>query len=122
MESFREWHWAILILVAFISGWIVAKRKNKKTRRQLRFSSDYFQGLNYLLNDEQDKAIEIFLRLVESDWQTIEIPFSSMYPAFRGRRLNTKNYPGEQMEMIAFLIGNKKAESFNLEIDKIELK
>ena len=45
-----------------------------------------------------------------------------MYPAFRGRKLNIGNYPGKQMEMIAFLIGNKNAESFILEIDSIILK
>jgi len=56
------------------------------------------------------------------EWQTIEIPFETMYPAFRGRTLNIGNYPGQQMEMIAFLIGNKKAESFKLEIDSIVLK
>ena len=56
------------------------------------------------------------------EWETIEIPFNSMYAAFRGRKLNIGNYPGEQMEMIAFLIGNKKAEAFKLEIDKIELQ
>ncbi|MDA9343903.1 CIA30 family protein [Algibacter sp.] len=56
------------------------------------------------------------------DWETIEIPFNSMYPAFRGRKLDSSNYSGEQMEMIAFLIGNKKAEAFNLEIDSIILK
>lgn len=56
------------------------------------------------------------------EWQKIEIPMSSMYPTFRGVRLNMQNYPGQQMEEIAFLIGNKKAESFRLEIDKIELK
>ncbi|MCW8853408.1 MAG: lipopolysaccharide assembly protein LapB [Gammaproteobacteria bacterium] len=72
MESFIQWHWVVLILLGFILGWLLAKRRNKKTRRQLRFSSDYFQGLNYLLNDEQDKAIEVFLQLVESDWQTID--------------------------------------------------
>jgi hypothetical protein len=55
-------------------------------------------------------------------WQTIEIPFESMYPAYRGRTLNMVNYPGEEIEMIAFLIGNKKAESFELEIDSIVLK
>ena len=56
------------------------------------------------------------------DWQTVEIPFNSMYPAFRGRKLNIGNYQGEQMEMMAFLIGNKKPEAFKLEIDKIELQ
>ena len=58
----------------------------------------------------------------DGEWQTIEIPFATMYPAFRGRTLNIGNYAGEQMEMIAFLIGNKKAESFKLEIDSIVLK
>ncbi len=56
------------------------------------------------------------------DWETIEIPFNTMYPAFRGRKLDAQNYAGEHIEMIAFLIGNKKAESFNLEIDSIILK
>ena len=55
------------------------------------------------------------------DWETIEIPFNTMYPAFRGRKLDAVNYPGEQMELIAFLIGNKKAEDFKLIIDSIVL-
>ena len=38
----------------------------------MRFSNDYFQGLNYLLNDEQDRALDVFLRLVEIDWETID--------------------------------------------------
>lgn len=52
-------------------------------------------------------------------WTTIEIPFSAMYPAFRGQKLAAPNYPGKKMEEIAFLIGNKKATAFKLEIDKI---
>ena len=56
------------------------------------------------------------------DWQTIEIPFEALSPAFRGRTLDMANYPGEQLEMIAFLIGNKKVESFKLEIETIVLK
>ncbi len=68
-----QWHWALLLIpVAFLIGWLLATRKNKKTRRRLRFSNDYFQGLNYLLNDEQDKALDVFLRLVEHDWETID--------------------------------------------------
>ena len=55
-------------------------------------------------------------------WETIEIPFNTMYPAFRGKKLDAANYTGKQMEMIAFLIGNKKAECFNLEIESIILK
>ena len=54
-----------------------------------------------------------------NEWTTIEIPFSSMYPSFRGQTLDAPNYPGKQIEEIAFLIGNKKAESFKLEISSI---
>lgn len=54
-------------------------------------------------------------------WQTIEIPFDEMNPAFRGRQLQMKAYPAEIMEEIAFLIGNKKNESFQLEINSIVL-
>jgi len=68
-----QWQWALLLFpVAFLAGWVLSRRKNKKTRRQLRFSNDYFQGLNYLLNDEQDKALDVFLKLVEVDWETID--------------------------------------------------
>ena len=55
------------------------------------------------------------------DWETIEIPFASLSPTFRGRPLNMENYPGQQMVQIAFLIGNQKAETFQLEIDHITL-
>jgi NADH dehydrogenase [ubiquinone] 1 alpha subcomplex assembly factor 1 len=45
-----------------------------------------------------------------------------MEPGFRGMKPNIPDYPGKQMEEISFLIANKKAESFRLEIDKILLK
>lgn len=56
------------------------------------------------------------------DWQTIEIPFTILYPSFRGQTLNQPNFPGKKLEEIGFLIGNKKAESFMLEIDRIVIE
>ncbi|MGB5821782.1 MAG: CIA30 family protein [Saonia sp.] len=55
------------------------------------------------------------------DWQIVEIPFNELYPSFRGRKLRQPNFSGNYMEEIGFLIGNKKAEDFQLEIDKIEI-
>lgn len=55
------------------------------------------------------------------DWQEVVIPLSSMYPAFRGRKLTIPNFNSDQISELAFLIGNKKPESFRLEISKIEL-
>ena len=54
--------------------------------------------------------------------QTIEIPFSSMVPSFRGRTLDMPNFPGEFLEEIGFLIGNKKEEDFKLSIDYISVQ
>jgi len=65
---------ALLIPVAFISGWWTARRAGARRSgaRVSELSSDYFRGLNYLLNEEQDKAIEVFLRLAEYNRDTVE--------------------------------------------------
>lgn len=57
-----------------------------------------------------------------TEWETIEIPLNQMYPAFRGRTLDIGNYNSDGIEEIAFLIGNKKAENFRLQLDSILLK
>jgi len=71
-------------------------------------SSDYF---SYITSFKSSK-----------DWETYELHLSDMNPAFRGRDLDMPNYDKESIEEIAFLIGNKKAESFKLEIESIVLK
>ena len=55
-------------------------------------------------------------------WEEIEIKLKDLYPSFRGRKLNLPNFSGDEMEEITFLIANYKTESFELLIDKIELK
>ena len=56
------------------------------------------------------------------EWQNIEIPVTDFYPSFRGRKLDIPNYDGSNLEQIAFLIGNKKGENFQLLLDRIEVK
>ncbi len=56
------------------------------------------------------------------EWQTIEIPLNKMEPTYRGNKLNQPNFNANKIQEIRFLIGNKKAENFRLEIDKIELQ
>ena len=55
------------------------------------------------------------------DWQEIAIELKDLYPSFRGRKLNIPNFNHTQIEEIAFLVGNKKAEDFELLIDEIRL-
>jgi hypothetical protein len=90
---------------------VVIKLKGDGKTYQFRVKSSNDDYYSYVISFE-----------TSGNWETIEISFSSMYPAFRGRKLNAVNYPGKQLEMVAFLIGNKKTEDFKLEIDSIVLK
>ncbi len=56
------------------------------------------------------------------EWQNVTIHVKDLYPSYRGRTLDLPNFAGGPMEEIVFLIGNKKNESFQLVIDKIELE
>jgi NADH dehydrogenase [ubiquinone] 1 alpha subcomplex assembly factor 1 len=73
-------------------------------------------------SNRSDYCSYIYQFQTTNDWQTIEIPITELYASFRGRTLNLPNYDGTNLEEIAFLVGNKKNESFQLLIDKIEVK
>ncbi|WP_166382426.1 CIA30 family protein [Polaribacter sp. 11A2H] len=68
-----------------------------------------------------DDHVYISFFETSNEWEDIEILLSDMYPTFRGNKLQKPNYSKERLEEIAFLIGNKKAEGFKLEIDSIML-
>lgn len=63
-----------LLPAVFMLGWWVSRRSISRSSGAAvsELSSDYFRGLNYLLNEEQDKAIEVFLRLAEYNRDTVE--------------------------------------------------
>ena len=56
------------------------------------------------------------------EWQTIKIPFSEMYPTYRGYRLRRQNFSGKQVASMAFLIANKKEQDFSILIDNISVE
>ncbi len=60
----------LLLPLAAFSGWWLA-RADKKTDDHQK-EDDYFKGLSYLLEDETDKAIDIFFRIAHLDDSTIE--------------------------------------------------
>ena len=69
-----------------------------------------------------ERASFIHTFKTSGEWQTIEIPLNKMEPTFRGNKLNQPNFNAKQIQEVRFMIGNGKAESFRLEIDKIELQ
>ncbi|MFA6230379.1 MAG: lipopolysaccharide assembly protein LapB [Rhodanobacter sp.] len=65
---------AALVPAAFAAGWWASRQvgARRSGAEVSELSSDYFRGLNYLLNEEQDKAIEVFLKLAEYNRDTVE--------------------------------------------------
>lgn len=75
MQFLNEWFWFFLFLpLAALSGWIIGRRGGQRhgDTQVSRLSSTYFRGLNYLLNEQPDKAIELFLHIAELDKETFE--------------------------------------------------
>lgn len=64
----------LLLPVAAASGWLAARRSRPAVRASggRAVSTDYLKGLNYLVNEDADKAIEVFVRLLEVDNETVE--------------------------------------------------
>ena len=57
-----------------------------------------------------------------AEWQEMEFPLHTLYPTYRGRKLDRPNFSGSHVEEFGFLIGNNKEESFRLHIKSILLK
>ncbi|HID46292.1 MAG TPA: lipopolysaccharide assembly protein LapB [Chromatiaceae bacterium] len=70
----QELLWILLLPVAAASGWWAAKRSMARACEETdRLTTPaYFRGLNYLLNEEPDKAIDVFVQLLEVDSETVE--------------------------------------------------
>ena len=63
-----------LLPLAAFSGWYLARRDRRKPDESQhgRISADYLRGLNHLVNDEPDRAIEVFVRVLDVDNDTVE--------------------------------------------------
>jgi len=66
--------WPLLLPAAAWSGWWVARRSllDNDTKKASSLSREYVVGLNYLLNEQADKAVDIFIKLLDVDSDTVE--------------------------------------------------
>ena len=92
-------------------AFVVLKIKGDGKNYQFRIKSDSSQRFSYINSFK-----------TSGSWETIKLQLSSFYPSFRGYTLDKPNYPGRVMEEISILIGNKRKQSFSLEIEKIYLE
>ncbi|MCB1821154.1 MAG: lipopolysaccharide assembly protein LapB, partial [Candidatus Competibacteraceae bacterium] len=63
----------LLLPVAAASGWWAARRRPVDCQGVTIRNADYFKGLNYLIDDQPDQAIEVFTRMADIDRDTAEI-------------------------------------------------
>src|SRR5258708_31619241 len=75
--DFELW-WLLPIPALFFAlGWAAARIDIKHLLRESRaLPLSYFRGLNFLLNEQPDKAIESFIEVVKVDPQTIDLHFA----------------------------------------------
>jgi lipopolysaccharide biosynthesis regulator YciM len=76
MIEFEYWQ-LLLFPLFFVLGWAAARIDIKHLVKESRaLPRSYFQGLNFLLNEQPDKAIEAFIEVVKVDPQTVELHFA----------------------------------------------
>lgn len=76
MMSIELW-WLLALPAFFTLGWVAARIDIRQVMRESRaLPRSYFKGLNFLLNEQPDKAIEAFLEAAKVDPETIELHFA----------------------------------------------
>src|SRR5438270_8576521 len=74
--EFETW-WLLAIPVFFGLGWIAARVDIHQLLSESRsLPRGYFKGLNFLLNEQPDKAIDAFIEVVKLDPETVELHFA----------------------------------------------
>lgn len=74
--EFETW-WLLAIPAFFALGWLAARVDIKHVISDSRtLPRGYFKGLNFLLNEQSDKAIDAFIEIVKLDPETVELHFA----------------------------------------------
>ncbi|MBS0307983.1 MAG: lipopolysaccharide assembly protein LapB [Proteobacteria bacterium] len=74
--EFEIW-WLLGIPIFFGLGWIAARVDIRQLLSESRsLPQGYFKGLNFLLNEQPDKAIDAFIEIVKLDPETVELHFA----------------------------------------------
>lgn len=73
-----DFSWLLLGLpLAFVLGWLASRLDLRQLRIENRQAPKaYFKGLNFLLNEQQDQAIDAFIEAVQNDPDTSELHFA----------------------------------------------
>lgn len=114
--EFEIW-WLLSIPLFFSLGWVAARVDIRQLLSESRsLPNGYFKGLNFLLNDQHDKAIDAFIDIVRLDPEAVELYFA-LGNLFRRRGeterairvhqnlLSRPDLPSEQQTQAMFELG-----------------
>lgn len=74
--EFEAW-WLILFPLLFGLGWLAARIDIRHVLSDSKLlPRQYFEGVNHLLNDRSDKAVEVFVDLARNHNETVELQFA----------------------------------------------
>ena len=73
--TFDAW-WFLLIPALFGLGWFAARLDRRGDKNRDALPGAYFKGLNFLLNEQPDKAIDAFVDVVRIEPETVELHFA----------------------------------------------
>ena len=63
----------VILIAASAIGWWLGQRENQQKRKsRLGLQANYYRGLNYLLNQQTDEALDLFIHALEVNPQTVE--------------------------------------------------
>ncbi|MFX1672914.1 lipopolysaccharide assembly protein LapB [Paraburkholderia sp. A2WS-5] len=72
-----DFWWLLVIPVAFAFGWMASRYDLKALLSEsANLPRSYFRGLNFLLNEQPDKAIDAFIEVAKLDPETVELHFA----------------------------------------------
>jgi NADH dehydrogenase [ubiquinone] 1 alpha subcomplex assembly factor 1 len=94
---------------------------SKYTKFKIRLKGDG-KSYQFRIKDSRNAYYSYITTFQTSgNWETLTLEINDLYPSFRGQKLNMPTYAGDSLEEIAFLIGNKRNESFGLILAEISL-
>lgn len=74
--DFQQW-WLLAVAGAFALGWVAARVDLRALLVESRsLPRSYFKGLNFLLSEQPDRAIDAFIEVVKLDPETVELHFA----------------------------------------------
>lgn len=73
----------LLLPIAVLYGWYMGQRSAKKDQESVnnKFSRDYVTGLNFLLSNQQEKAVDLFLSMLQKQETENQIATESQFEA-----------------------------------------